>query len=120
MSRTVPIADWIKRVADDERRRDEARATESETAARKAELIRGNGRRLVDELCAAVTRDVAAFRAEFTLAAGMPPREDRIEMLFTDNHNGTLQIKQRRTGQAFATADALSEFLPAPVPRRPR
>jgi hypothetical protein len=163
MSTVVAIADWIKRIADDERKRDEARVTERETAARKAELIRHNGRRLIDELCAAVTRDVAAFRGEFAgdrarefvvdataldggfairklapgettltvapdldaavavctyrfiVAAGMPPREDRIDVLFTGNDIGTLQMKHRGTGQVFATADALSEFLLVPV-----
>lgn len=163
MGTIVAIADWIKRVADDERQRDEAQLTKHETAARKAELIRSQGRRLIDELCAAVTRDVAAFRGEFagdrarefvvdttaldggfavrkpapsettltvvpnldaavtvctyrfTIGTGMPPREDRIEVLFTGNDSATLQMKHRATGQVFATADALSEFLLVPV-----
>jgi hypothetical protein len=163
MSTTVATADWIKRIANDERRRDEARITENETVARKAELIRRNGRRLIDELCAAVTRDVAAFRGEFagdrarefvvdataldggfairkpapaettltvapnldaavavctyrfTVAAGMPPREDRVDVLFTGNDSGPLKMKHSGTGQVFATADALSEFLLVPV-----
>ncbi|MBI3401866.1 MAG: hypothetical protein HY048_10640 [Acidobacteria bacterium] len=65
MSTSVAVADWIKRIADDERRRDAVRVKENELAARKADLVRRNGRRLVDELRAAVTRDVDAFRAEF-------------------------------------------------------
>ena len=149
MSTVVAIADWIKRVADDERKRDETLVTECETAARKAELIRRNGRRLIDELCAAVRRDVAAFRREFTGdrarefvvdttaprggfairtltpgettltvapdldaavavctyrfsgAAAMPPREDRIDVLFAGNDAGTLQMKHRGTGQVL-------------------
>ena len=163
MSTSVAVADWIKRIADDERKRDAVRAKESETAARKADLIRRNGRRLIDELRAAVTRDVEAFRDEFagdpardavvegtgpdggfvvrkpapaavsltvapnleaaamvchqrfTLGNGFPPREDRIDVLFTGDANDTLQMKHHGTGQVFATADALSEFLLVPV-----
>jgi len=65
MSTTVAEADWIKRIADDERKRDTVVARESELAARKADLVRLNGRRLIDELRATVTRDVDIFRAEF-------------------------------------------------------
>lgn len=163
MSTTVAVADWIKRVVDDERRRDATRVREDQAAARKAELVRRNGRRLVDELCAAVVRDVDAFRSEFAgdparaivvdttapdggftvrkpasaavsltvtpnldaavtvctyrfiVTDGMPPREDRIDILFADDATDTLQMKHRGTGQVFATADALSEFLLVPV-----
>jgi len=163
MSTTVAVADWIKRIADDERRRDATRLREDEAAARKAELVRRNGRRLIDELHAAVVRDVDAFRSEFagdpvraivvdatvpdggftvrkpasaavsltvtpnldaavtvctyrfTVNDGMPPREDRIDVLFAGNATDTLQMKHRGTGQVFATADALSEFLLVPV-----
>src|SRR5712692_3176066 len=65
MSTGVVVADWIKRIADDERKRDAVRVREEETAARKADLVRLNGRRLIDELRATVTRDVKAFREEF-------------------------------------------------------
>jgi hypothetical protein len=163
MSSTVVVAEWIKRLADDERRRDAAHVREDEAAARKADLVRQNGRRLIDELRAVVTRDVDAFRAEFagdrareivihatgpdggfavrkpasasvsltvtpnldaavTVCAyrfagndGMPPREDRLDVLFVSDATGTLQMKHRGTGQVFATADALSEFLLVPV-----
>lgn len=163
MSTTAAIADWIKRIADDERRRDSVRAKEDETAARKADLVRRNGRRLVDELQLAVTRDAGAFREEFpgdrardvvveatapdggfvvrkpapaavsltvtpnleaatmachyrfTLANGLPPREDRIDVMFAGDGGDTLQLKHHGTGQVFATADALSEFLLIPV-----
>jgi hypothetical protein len=163
MSTVVAIADWIKRIADDERRRDTARVKEDETAARKADLVRRNGRRLMDELRAAVERDVDAFRGEFagdgareivvdatatdggfvvrkpapaaasltvtpnldaavtvcayrfTVTDGLPPREDRIDLLFAGDAAGTLQMKHRGTGQVFATADAVSEFLLVPV-----
>ena len=166
MTTGVVTADWIKRIADDERKRDAVRVGEAEMAARKADLVRLNGRRLLDELRAAVARDVEAFRAEFvgdrsrdivldateaaggfvvrkpaspavlltvaphldaaamdchyrfTSANGLPPREDRLELVFVpDGVAGadTLQIKTQRTGQVFANADALSEYLLGPV-----
>ena len=163
MSTTLAVADWIKRIADDERRRDTVRLREDETAARKAELVRRNGRRLIDELRAAVARDVDAFRGEFVgdgsreivvdatandggfavrrtasptvsltiapnlnaavmvcvfrfaVGGGMPPREDRLDVLFVEDATGVLQMKHRSTGQVFANADALSEFLLVPV-----
>jgi hypothetical protein len=59
------VAEWIKRIADDERKRDALRVKEDEKTARKADLVRRNGQRLIDELLATVRRDVAAFRDEF-------------------------------------------------------
>jgi hypothetical protein len=163
MTTTTVVADWIKRIADDERKRDSVRVMEDEKAARKTDLVRRNGRRLIDELRATVARDVDAFRSEFagdsgrdlgvgaatpeggfvvrkpapaavtltitpnletaamvchyrfTLANGLPPREDRIDVTFVGDGSGTLQMKHHGTGQVFATADALSEFLLAPV-----
>jgi hypothetical protein len=163
MSTTVAIADWIKRIADDERRRDTERIREDELAARKADLVRRSGRRLIDDLRATVTRDVDAFRAEFggdpsravvvetdevdggfvvrkpapsaasltvapsleaatmvcryrfTLANGMPPREDRIDVMFTGDDDETLQMKHHGTGQVFTTVEALAELLLVPV-----
>ena len=159
----VVVADWIKRVADDERQRDAVRNREQETVNRKADLVRLHGRRIIDELRATVRRDVEAFQKEFegdrtreivfeatdadggfvvrkpgfplvsltvaprldtaarnchyrfTPAAGLPPREDRLELVFTGDGGETLQMKHHGTGQAFATADALSEFLLVPV-----
>lgn len=70
MDTTVAVADWIKRIADDERKRDAVRIKEDESTARKADLVRRNGRRLIDELRAAVTRDVQAFRDEFAGESG--------------------------------------------------
>ena len=61
----VVAADWIKRIAEEERQRDAVRAMEEDVVARKAELIRLNGQRLVDELRATVARDVIAFMNEF-------------------------------------------------------
>ncbi len=163
MNASVAVADWIKRIADDERKRDTVRVAEDELAARKADLVRRNGRRLIDELRAAATRDVDAFRDEFagdpardvvvepaglaggfvvrkpapaavslavtpnldaaamvchyrfTLTNGLPPREDRIDMTFAGDEGETLHVKHHRTGQVFASADALSEFLLVPV-----
>ena len=161
----VAVADWIKRIADEERRRDSARAKEDEMAARKVDLIRRNGRRLIDDLRATVTRDVEAFRNEFsgesardivveetapdggfvvrkpaptpvtltvtpnleaatmvchyrfTLTNGLPPREDRIDVMFAGDggESETLQMKHHGSGQVFSTADAISEFLLVPV-----
>lgn len=161
MSTSVAVADWIKRIADDERRRDAVRVGEDEMAARKADLVRRNGRRLIDELRATVARDVEAFRLEFagdqardivveattpeggfavrkpapaavsltvtpnleaaamvchyrfTKADGLPPREDRIDVMFDGGE--TLLMKHHASGQVFVTADALSEFLLVPV-----
>ena len=76
MSTSVAVADWIKRIAADERKRDTVRVREGEMAARKADLVRRNGRRLIDELRATVTRDVEAFRDEF---AGDPARAIVVE-----------------------------------------
>ena len=163
MSPTVAVADWIKRIADEERRRDDVRVREDELVARKADLVRRNGRRLVDELRAAITRDVDAFRSEFagdaardiavdatapdggfavrkpapaavsltvtpnlnaaamvctyrfTLTGTLPPREDKIEVMFTGDGGELLLMKHHETGQVFATADVLSEFLLTPV-----
>ena len=163
MSTTVAVADWIKRIADDERKRDAVRAREDEMTARKADLVRRNGQRIVDELRATVTRDAEAFRDEFAgdpardivldasvpdggfvvrkpapaavsltvtpnleaaamvchyrfmLANGLPPREDRIDVMFAGDGGETLHMKDQGTGQVFATADALSEFLLVPV-----
>jgi hypothetical protein len=163
MSTDIAVPDWIKRVADDERRRDAARVREEEIAARKADLVRLHGLRLVDELRATVTRDLEAFLGEFsgnhlrdivieamepagfvirksappgvsltvapylevaalrchyrfTSANGLPPREDRLELLFAEDAGaGVVQLKDQGTGQVFTTADALSEFLLVPV-----
>lgn len=162
MSVAVAVADWIKLVADDERRRDAVRLAENEAIAKKTDLVRRNGGRLVNELRTAVTRDAGAFRDEFagdrardivvdvtppdggfvvrkpapaavtlvvtpnletasmachyrfTLANGLPPREDRFDVAFSDDGD-TLQMKHHGTGQLFSTADALSEFLLVPV-----
>jgi len=65
MNTTVAVADWIKRLADDERMRDTVRLQGEATTSRQADVNRRNGQRLISELRAAVTRDVAAFRDQF-------------------------------------------------------
>jgi hypothetical protein len=163
MSTSAAVADWIKRIADDERKRDTVRLKEDEAVARKADLIRRHGLRLVDELRVTATRDVDAFREEFpgdrardvvvdlegpdggfvvrkpapaavsltvvpnlgaatlvchyrfTSTDGLPPREDRVNVMFVGVGTETLQMKHHGTGQVFATAEGLSEFLLVPV-----
>ena len=88
MATGVAVADWIKRIADDERRRDAVRAKAEELAARKADLVRLNGRRLLDELRAAIARDVEAFREEF---AGDRNREIVLESTDAKWANGMLK-----------------------------
>jgi hypothetical protein len=162
MDTRVAVTGWIKRIVDDERRRDAARVKEDELAAQKADLIRRNGRRLIDDLRQTVTRDADAFRAEFagdrsrdivteatsdggfvvhkpapaavslsvtpnlqavtiachyrfTLANGLPPREDRFDVVIASDGGETLHLKHQGTGQVFPTTDALSEYLLVPV-----
>lgn len=164
MTTGLATAEWIKRIADDERRRDAVRAREEEAAARRADLVRLSGRRLLDELRATIARDIEAFRDEFPgdpardivlestdltggfvirkpaspavaftavarldaaaaldchyrflSANGMPPREDRLELIFADDGAEVLKIKAQHAGHAFATADALSEYLLGPI-----
>jgi hypothetical protein len=162
MTTSVAAADWIKRIADDERRRDAVRASEAARASRKAELVLLNGGRLLEELRGVIARDVEAFREEFagdlsheilldvtddpcsfvvrkpmapavtltaspqleagtmdctylfTSTGGLPPREERVHLAFAADGAETLQIRTR-TGQVFAGADALSEYLLGPV-----
>jgi hypothetical protein len=163
MSTSVVVAEWIMKIADDERRRDAIRLRDDEMAARKADLVRRNGRRLLDELQTTMSRDLDAFREQFagdpgrdmvveatapdgsfivrkpapsavsltvtpnlesaamvchyrfTPTNALPPREDRIHIMFSDDGSETLQMKHHGTGQVFASADALSEFLLVPV-----
>jgi hypothetical protein len=51
----------------------------------------------------------------FTSTNGMPPREERVELIFADDGAEALQIRTERAGRVFATADALSEYLLVPV-----
>jgi hypothetical protein len=76
MSTSMMVADWIKRIADEERRRDSLRLREDTLASQKADLIRQSGQRLVDDLRSTIVRDVEAFRAEFP---GDPTRDVVVE-----------------------------------------
>src|SRR4029077_17255774 len=66
---------WITALAADERKRDDERSRIADAAARKAELVRLQGRRLIDDLRTAVARDLDTFRAEF-------PGDATREMIF--------------------------------------
>jgi hypothetical protein len=163
MTANVATPDWIKRIADDERKRDSQRLKEDELIARNAALVRLNGRRLVDELRSAVADDADSFRSEFpgdrtrnivveaempdggfvvrkpapgavTLTVtpnlegasmtchyhfirpgGLPPVEDRFDVVFAGDGGAAVQMKHHKTGQIFVTAAALSELLLVPV-----
>jgi hypothetical protein len=65
MSSVAGIADWIKRLAEDERKRDALRVAPEEQAGRRADLILRHRRHLVSELQSAILRDVKGFRSEF-------------------------------------------------------
>ena len=54
-------------------------------------------------------------RYRFTLTNGMPPREDRIDVMFSGDDGETIQMKHHGTGQIFTTVEALSELLLVPV-----
>jgi hypothetical protein len=69
--------EWIARLAVDERKRDDVRLRATEAAARKAHLVATHGQRLLDELRAAVVRDIGTFRDAF------PGDADR-EILFEE------------------------------------
>jgi hypothetical protein len=57
--------EWITRLADDERKRDDVRLRATEAAARKAHLVAVHGQRLIDDLHTSVARDIESFRNEF-------------------------------------------------------
>ena len=65
-------SEWIMRLAADERKRDDARLRVTEAAALKVRLMAAHGQRLIDELRAAVVRDIGTFRKEFP---GDPARD---------------------------------------------
>lgn len=69
-------AEWVTRLADDERRRDEVKVRAKHAVDRRTDLVSQHGRRLLDELRTTVVRDVDAFRREFP---GDPVRAFLIE-----------------------------------------
>jgi len=58
-------SEWITRLAEDERKRDDVRLRVTEAAARKSHLVAVHGQRWLDELRTAITRDIETFRREF-------------------------------------------------------
>lgn len=73
--------DWITRLAEDERKRDDVRLRMTEAAARKAHVVAVHGQRMLDELRTSVLRDIEAFRGEFP---GDPVREILFEAVQPD------------------------------------
>jgi hypothetical protein len=61
--------------------------------------------------------DVAAVGCHyrFTSSNGLPAREDRFELVFASHGDNAAQFRHLGSGQVFATADALSEYLLTPV-----
>jgi hypothetical protein len=61
--------------------------------------------------------DTAAVgcRYRFTPSVGLPVREDRFDLVFAPHGADAVQFKHRGSGQVFATADILSEYLLTPV-----
>jgi hypothetical protein len=51
----------------------------------------------------------------FTAKSGLPPLEERLELVFIGDDAETLQVKHQGTGRVFATAESVSEFLLVPV-----
>ena len=69
-------AEWVTRLANDERRRDEVQLRAKQAVDRRTDLVTQHGRRMLDELRTTVVRDVEAFRREFP---GDPVRAFLIE-----------------------------------------
>ena len=61
--------------------------------------------------------DVAAVGCSYRFASsnGLPAREDRFELVFAPHGEDAAQFKHHISGQIFATAEALSEYLLTPV-----
>lgn len=59
--------------------------------------------------------DSVTCHYRFTPTNGLPPREDRVALVFSGDGVETFQLKHPSTGQLFATADTLSEYLLTPV-----
>src|SRR5438552_9085816 len=73
--------EWIARLAEDERKRDDVRLRATEAVTRKADLVRVHGQRWLDELRTTVVRDIETFRGEFP---GDPAREILFEAIQSD------------------------------------
>ena len=103
MTANLVAADWIKRIADEERKRDAVRAREEEIADRKTRLVRLNGQRLVEDLRATVIRDIDAFRAEFP--GGRTPH---IVLETTESQPGFVVLNQAPAGVSLAVMPNLA------------
>jgi predicted HD phosphohydrolase len=99
MSNVVVIADWIKRLADDERKRDAVRVAQQEETVRKADVVRRHGGRLVDDVHAAILRDVESFRQEF------PNDDSRDVVLDTRRADGGFVVSKRASPSVSLTVD---------------
>jgi hypothetical protein len=97
-------SEWITALAADERKRDDERSRIADAAARKADLVRQHGRRLIDDLRMAVERDLDMFRAEF-------PGDTAREVIFeTVQPDGGFVIRK----QAYPIAAlSITPHLPA-------
>jgi hypothetical protein len=100
-------SDWITRLADDERKRDDTRLRGTEAAARKADLVRVHGQRLLDALRATIARDIEAFRREF-------PGDGAREIILENGHaDGGFVV--RKPQFPTATLDVLPRLSAAAV-----
>ena len=82
MEAIVPMTpEWITRLAEDERKRDDVRLRVTEAAARKAHLVAVHAKGLIDELRTTVVRDIETFRDAFP---GDPAREILFEAVLPD------------------------------------
>jgi hypothetical protein len=98
---------WIKQIAEDERKRDALRGQEEVRAARRADLIRLDGRRLIDDLRAAVARDVDIFRQEFL--------GDRSRDIIVDTTDITGGFAVRKPASPAVTLTATPDLATATV-----
>lgn len=122
LSTTRPIAAWIARLAEDERQRDDLRLRAAEVEARKAELVRVHGQRLLDEVRTTLVRDIDGFRDEF-------PGDSSREIIFEAvQGGGGFSIRKPRSPTAvltvtpqLATASISCEYeFPSPNGMPPR
>jgi hypothetical protein len=80
--------EWITLLAAAERKRDDERARAADVAARRADLHREQGQKLIDELRATVVRDLEMFRSEF------PDDKDRTTLFEAIQPGGGFLIRK--------------------------
>jgi hypothetical protein len=98
----MPTAEWITRLAEDERKRDGVRLRVTEAADRKAHLVAVHGQRLLDDLRTTVLRDIETFQHEFP---GDAAREIRFEA--NDSDGGFVVRKPAHPTVALSLAPHL-------------